>query len=514
MTADFMAGQTTAEPQRGNVRQLTEAALSCAEVAALASGEELVLSPEVRALVEASREIVDEAVQRTEPVYGLNTGLGHRRNERVSAALLQDYQPYIIRTHAGAIGAPLSEPDVRATMVARIVGIARGGAGVGLETLDLLVAMLNRRVHPQVPEFGSVGASDLCSMSAIAEVMIGRGVAMYQGELMPAMQALAAAGLAPVRLKPKEGLALISGNGLAIGAGALTVERARRVLRLADLAGALSLDAYGGNPVPLDPRVQAAKSYPEQAETGQRLRELLAGSAIWTPSPTARSLQDPVSFRTIPQVHGAVRRQVCEAATVVEVELNSRSDNPLVDVGSGAILSNGNFQALPIALAFDGLRTGICHIASMSERRCSHVFRKLQAMSSIDDAIQNAEMPVTSLVAYSAAELSARLRTLAAPASIHVPSLAHDVEDHGSLGPGTIAFTAQSLDLLEMLLAVEIHLSAALADCAGASDGLGEGTRAAYRLAGQAMTRSQETGRPTTAGVIDLLRNMLVEHCA
>lgn len=367
---------------------LTTADMTLDEFASIVfDRRKITLAPEVRRVVAASREIVDAALNRPDPVYGLNTGLGHRRNERVSNDLLLAYQPYIVRTHAGCVGEALPEATSRAALVARIVGIARGGAGVSEATLDALIALLNSGVHPRLPEFGSIGASDLCAMSAIAEVLIGEGEATFGGTTSWGRDALVAAGLAPIVLQPKEGLGLVNANGLSIGAGALAVWRARRVLELANLAVAISLDAYDGNPSPLDPRIQAAKSFPEQAKIAARICALLEGSSIWNPSST-RALQDPLSFRTAPQVHSAVLRQVQTAREELQIELNNRSDNPLVDVETSSLISGGNSQALAPALAMDSLRIGLCHIAILSERRCSHVFRRMQAARSVDEAVQ------------------------------------------------------------------------------------------------------------------------------
>jgi histidine ammonia-lyase len=222
------------------------------------------LLPEVEATVLAGRAVVDRLVAGDRLIYGLNTGLGHMRDHRVPLEVLQRYQRQMIEAHASGIGPPLDTEDVRAAMLARVSGAARGGSGLTLEAVRLLVAMLNAGVHPIVPSAGSVGAGDLMHMAAIASVMIGKGEAELNGEPLPAAEALARAGLAPIDAQPKEGLALVASNGVAIGAGALVAEEAQRLARLADLACALSLEAVSGNPGPFDEAAGAAKAIPGQ----------------------------------------------------------------------------------------------------------------------------------------------------------------------------------------------------------------------------------------------------------
>ena len=231
------------------------------------------------------------------------------RDHRVPLDVLQRYQRQMIDAHASGIGPPLAAEDVRAAMLARISGAARGGSGLTLEAIGLLVAMLNAGVHPLVPRDGSVGAGDLMHMAAIGVVMIGRGEAELEGELLPGGVALARAGLTPIVAQPKEGLALVSSNGVAIGAGALVAEEAQRLARLADLACALSLEATSGNPGPWDEAAAAAKAIPGQIAAAAEVRALLAGSYLHDPE-TVLSVQDPLSFRVAAQINGAYREQV------------------------------------------------------------------------------------------------------------------------------------------------------------------------------------------------------------
>ena len=301
------------------------------------------LSPEVEATILASRAVVDRVVAGDRLIYGLNTGLGHMRDHRVPLEVLQRYQRQMIEAHASGIGPPLDTEDVRAAMLARVSGAARGGSGLTLEAVQLLVAMLNAGVHPIVPSAGSVGAGDLMHMAAIAIVMIGKGEAELNGELLPAAEALARAGLTPIVAQPKEGLALVSSNGVAIGAGALVADEAQRLARLADLACALSLEAVSGNPGPFDEAAAAAKAIPGQVAAAAEVRALLEGSYLHDPA-TVLSVQDPLSFRVAAQVNGAYREQVTAAEHAVEVELNGIGDNPMVLIERDTLISNGNFQ--------------------------------------------------------------------------------------------------------------------------------------------------------------------------
>jgi histidine ammonia-lyase len=441
------------------------------------------LASEVEATILASRAVVDRAVSGDRLIYGLNTGLGHMRDARVPLDVLQRYQRQMIEAHASGIGPALDTEDVRAAMLARVSGAARGGAGLTLETVRLLVGMLNAGVHPIVPSAGSVGAGDLMHMAAIAVVMIGRGEAELNGELLSGAEALERAGLEPIIAQPKEGLALVSANGVAIGAGALVADEALRIARLADLTCALSLEATRGNPGPFDEAAAAAKAIPGQVAAAAGVRAQLEGSYLYDPA-TVLSVQDPLSFRIAPQVNGAFREQVQAAAHAVEVELNGIGDNPMVIVERDTMLSNGNFTPMQLALAFDALRIGLTHVAMISERRMNKVqtirFSDPKLMlGGLNDEELAEQRPRRALVQYAAAALLAELKHLAAPASIHLPPLDLDVEDHGTVAPSVVFTTRRALALLDTILTCEAQMAVDLMDVQGVPR-LGRGTRAAY----------------------------------
>jgi histidine ammonia-lyase len=441
------------------------------------------LTPEVEETIVAHRAVVERLVNGDRLIYGLNTGLGHMRDHRVEIDVLQRYQRQMIVAHASGIGPPLETADVRAAMFARVSGAARGGAGLTLESVRLLVAMLNAGVHPIVPAAGSVGAGDLMHMAAIAVVMIGDGEAELGGELLPGGVAMARAGLTPIVAQPKEGLALVASNSLAIGAGALVAAQALRLARLADLACALSLEAVRGNPSPFDVDAAAAKAIDGQIASAAEIRAQLEGSYLHDPA-TVLSVQDPLSFRVAAQVNGAYREQVTAAEHSVHVELNAVGDNPMVVLERDTMLSHGNFQPMQLTLAFDALRTGAAHVAMISERRMNKLttirFSDPRLMlAALDDEEMAQQAPRRALVQYAAASLLAELKHLTAPVSIHLPPLDLDVEDHGTVAPSVVFTTRRALELLDTILTCEAQIAIDLMDAQGVP-ALGRGTRAAY----------------------------------
>ena len=354
---------------------ITDAPLSIEELLAVADGAPVDLAPAARATIEASRAVVDAALSSGEAVYGLTTQVGHGKDVRLSDDQLRRQQETLVMTHAGGVGAPLPARQVRAALAARLNGIARGGSGASLAAADVLASMLNAGVHPVVPETGSVGAGDLSQMAGMAQVAIGKGRAEYRGETMPGGQALRRAGIRPLALEPKDGLALLSANSISIGHAGLVIHRAARVAEAGDVAVALSMEAIGGNPSIILPAVARAKPFPGQIEAAHHLRHILVGSHLLERG-AARSVQDPLSFRVAPQVHGALREYLVFTRRAVEIELNSASDNPLVSVKDQTLISNGNFHPMVLAVAFDALRVAIAHVGQLSERRMSHLWDK------------------------------------------------------------------------------------------------------------------------------------------
>jgi histidine ammonia-lyase len=462
---------------RNSPVELTGAPMSVDELNDVAAGAELLLSAEARSRIARSRAVVDAALEAGKPVYGLNTGLGHSKDIALPRAELQRIQEALVANHAGGVGPPLPTEIVRAAMAARLNGMARGGSGASLDAVDTLMAMLNRGVHPIATATGSVGAADLPQMAAIASVAIGRGRAECNGEVLDGATALNRAGIPPLVLQPKDGLALMSANGVSIGHAALVVGRALHIVDAADVAVAMSLEAVDGNPSIVHPAVATAKPFPGQVDACRHIRDLLEGSHLLEPD-GPRSIQDPLSFRVAPQVHGAAREFIAFARRAVETELNSMSDNPLVEADEGAMLHNGNFHPMVMALAFDALRPALAHVGQVSERRMSHLWDA--TFESLDFSSPPSPQDLLGVsVRYPAAAVFAELKQLAAPATLDIPPLDIGVEDHATAAPLTVQKADRSLDLLELILAAELMMARDLLKGLGAADTVGVGAGAA-----------------------------------
>ena len=449
------------------------------DVCLVADGAPVRLSPDALRRIAASRKVVDGLVNGETLIYGLNTGLGHMRDERVPIEALRTYQEAIVAGHAGGLGARLPARIVRAAMFTRLTGVAAGGSGLSPAVALQLVEMLNRGVGPIVAEIGSVGASDLMHMAAIAQVVIGRGKAEVEGDILDGADALRRAGLQPVVLEPKDGLALISANGVSVGRSALVVARARLLAEVADLVVAISLEATHGNISIVDAAVATAKGIDGQTRSSDRIRALLSGSERCQPG-AAASVQDPLSFRVAPQVHGAFRESIRIAADAVEAELSAMDDNPLVVAAEGRMVSNGNFHPIAMALAVDALRPAIAHVGQLSDRRMGHLWGPLidglvTDMTGSPDAIGSA----APLLRYAAATRVAEMRELAGPVTLDIGPLDLGVEDHATNAPVAAARTEQALLCLVDVLAVEALIDRQILASTELRTTLGAGTRAA-----------------------------------
>ena len=462
---------------------ITEAPLAVEDLLAVVDGARVELDDGARARIAASRAVVDRALTGGEAVYGLTTQVGHGKDTRLTEEEIRGEQRFLVLSHSGGIGPPLPTAIVRAALAVRLNGIARGGSGAGVAVAEILAAMLNAGVHPVVPETASVGAADVAQMAGMAQVAIGMGRAEYRGEVLPGGEALRRAGIAPLVLDGKDGLALISANGVSVGQAALVVVRAARAAEAADVAAALSMEATGANTSVLHPAVGRAKPIPGQVAAADHLRVLLAGSPLLDPG-SARSVQDALSFRVVPQVHGALREYITAARCAVTAELNAACDNPLASVPEQALVSNGNFHPMILAIACDALRIALAHVGQLSERRMTHLwdafFRQLSG-----GPPQTAAYGLQ--LRYPAAALFPELKQLAAPASLDTPPLDLGVEDHGTGAPLCVRKTDAALGLLEDLLAIELLLARDLLAVAPARPVLGAGTALALRTVEQAI---------------------------
>lgn len=408
-------------------------AMAVSEIARVARAwEEAALSDEARLKIERSHGLVKQAIARKARVYGINTGFGKFADVPISQEDLVHLQENLVRSHSAGVGSLFPLEEVRGAMALRANALARGMSGVRLSTVQRIVDLLNSGVVPCVPEKGSVGASgDLAPLAHIALVLIGEGQAWYEGEVMPGKEALGRAGLNPLSLDAKEGLALTNGVQMTAGVLALAVDTGQRLARAADIIASLTgqalraiIDAYDDGILSLRPQIGAR-------EVGSNLRTLLSGSRLVTVSGQVR-IQDPYVLRCIPQVHGAVRQALCHVESVVEIESGSATDNPLV-LEDGRILSGGNFHGQPLAVAGDYLGLSLCSLGNISERRIARLMDPaksgMPAFLIADGGLKSGFM----LAQYTAAALVSENKVLSHPASVDTVPTSADQEDHVSM---------------------------------------------------------------------------------
>jgi histidine ammonia-lyase len=432
--------------------------LTLSDVAAVAAGADVSFATDARERVTAARRVVEDAVASGEVVYGVTTGFGALANVRVDPAQASDLQHGIVRSHATAVGRPLSRAEARAMLLLRAHVLALGHSGVRPDLVDLMVRMLNADVIPSVPEQGSLGASgDLAPLANLALPMIDAGEVLTDVGTEPAAGAMRRAGLTPLTLEAKEGLALVNGTQGMMAIGALAADRLSTLLRTADVVAAMTIEAALGTDAPFDERLQRLRPHPGQVASASNLRRLLDGSPILASHRESEHLvQDAYSLRCAPQVHGATRDALGFARGVLEVELNAVSDNPIVMPDDADIVSGGNFHGQPVAVAMDSIATATVGTASISERR---LYRLL------DPALSNGLPPFLvpesglnsgfMLVQYTAASLVSESKSLAHPASVDsIPSSAGQ-EDHVSMGMTAARHAREVVANAEVVVALE-----------------------------------------------------------
>ncbi len=421
------------------------------------------ISKSARSRILASRKVVDDIVARDAVVYGVNTGFGKLSDVRIPAGELRDLQLNLVRSHACGIGPPLSEPEVRAMMLLRANVLALGFSGIRLEVIEMLCEMLNRGLHPVVPEKGSVGASgDLAPLAHLAMSLVGEGEAFFKGERMESGKGLRRARLRPLQLEAKEGLALLNGTQGMHAVGGLALLRAKRLVRVADIAGAMSLEALKDTPVPFDLRLQDARPHPGQKAAASHLLSLLRGSEIReSHRKNDPRVQDAYSLRCMPQVHGAVRGALAHCEQVLLIESASATDNPLVFVKTGDVISGGNFHGAPLALALDYAAIALTDLMTISERRIDRLVNPDKSEGLPAFLAQRPGLQSGFMIAHvAAASLLNEARVLAHPASIDNVSTSGGKEDHVSMGM-TCALKLRSIvDLAENLIAIEMLAAA------------------------------------------------------
>ncbi len=440
--------------------QLNGQALTLPEIAAVALGDATVeVSPSARPRLLASRKVIEDIIARDAVVYGVTTGFGKLSDVCVPHGELRELQLNLVRSHACGIGPPLSEAEARAMMLLRANVLALGLSGIRPGIIEMLCEMLNRRLYPVVPEKGSVGASgDLAPLAHLALSLIGEGEAFFQGERMESREALRRAGLEPQHLEAKEGLALLNGTQAMHAVGGLAVFRAKRLSRLADVSGAMSLEALKGTPAAFDLRLQDARPHPGQKAVAKHLLSLLEGSEIrQSHLKNDPRVQDAYSLRCMPQVHGAVRGALSHCEGVLIVESGSATDNPLVFAESGDVISGGNFHGAPLALAFDYVAIAVTDLISISERRIERLVNPdmnegLPAFLARHPGTQSGFM----IAHVAAAALLNEAKVLAHPASIDNVPTSGGKEDHVSMGMTSALKLRSIVDLAENLLAIEL----------------------------------------------------------
>lgn len=445
---------------------LDGASLTRAAVAAIADGHASVaLAPDAAARVHASRAVVDRKAAGDAPVYGINTGFGSFADIRIAPGALETLQVNLLRSHAAGVGRALPVPVVRAMMALRANVLARGHSGIRLETLQLLIGMLNASVHPVVPSRGSVGASgDLAPLAHLALVLIGEGHVLTDTGRVPGAEALARAGLSPVRLAPKEGLALINGTQASTAVLALALVEAERLARAADIVAALSIDVLRGSTRPFDARIHAARPHDGQVRSAANIARLLEGSAINRSHANCGRVQDAYSERCAAQVHGACRDALAFIARTVEIEANASTDNPMVFADTGDIVSGGNFHGAPIGLGADLLAAAVTHVATISERRAERLVNPalsdLPAFLTTHGGLESGLM----LAQVTAAALTSELKALAHPVSVDSIPTSANKEDHVSMSMAAALKAAAAVELATLVVAVELLCAAEALD--------------------------------------------------
>jgi len=408
-----------------------------------------------------ARRVVEQIVEQERVVYGINTGFGKLATVTIPRHDIQRLQLNLVRSHCCGIGDPLSEAETRAMMLMRVNVLAKGFSGIRPVVVETLVNMLNANVLPVVPAKGSVGASgDLAPLAHLALAVIGEGEVMYQGGRLPAREALSRVGIAPLHLEAKEGLALLNGTQGMTAVGGLALLRAKELADVADVAGAMSLEALHGTVVACDPRIQAARPHAGQMRVAERLIELTRDSEIMASHRDCPRVQDAYSLRCMPQVHGAVRDVLAHVEKVLEVEINSATDNPLVFADSGDVISGGNFHGEPVALALDYLAMAVAELGAISERRIERLVNpdlsELPAFLTPTPGICSGLM----LFQIAAVSLCGENKVLAHPASVDSLPTDGNKEDHVSMGMTSALKLRQMVENVASILAMELICAA------------------------------------------------------
>ncbi len=423
--------------------------------------EKVFLNKKARERITKGRKFLEKLIGGEGIYYGINTGFGSLANIKINRNDIKQLQLNLIRSHAGAIGEPLPEEIVRGIMLLRANVLSRGYSGVREEVVELLLSLLNNEVTPFIPSQGSVGASgDLAPLSHLALVLIGEGEAYYKGELLSGREALEKAGLKPISLEPKEGLALINGTQVMTSIGVNAYLLAENVMKAGDLASAMTLEAMRGSIVPFDERIHSLRPYKGQLETAKKIRELLRDSEILNMREKER-VQDCYSLRCIPQVHGAIKETLYFVREILNKEINAVTDNPLIFPEEHEVLSGGNFHGEPVALSMDFLSIAMTELGNISERRIDRLVNPtlnyglppfLTASPGLNSGLMMAQIV--------SASLASENRTLSFPASVENIPTTGGQEDHVSMGTISALKAWKIVNNTKMIISAEILCAA------------------------------------------------------
>lgn len=443
--------------------------------------QEVALEENARKRVIASRQFVEDAVQRREKIYGVTTGLGYMSEVSLEGQQVTQLQNNLIRSHSAGVGEEFPSEICRAMMLLRANTLAKGCSGVRVEIIENLLSLLNAGVTPSIPRQGSVGASgDLVPLAHMALLLTGQGKAYFQGNSLSGSEALQKAGLSALDLGSKEALALVNGTQAMAAVGVMSLLRGERLARTADIIGAMSLEALRGTENAFDERIHEVRAIPGQAVVARNIRRLVAGSSI-TPSHLNPRVQDAYSLRCIPQVHGAVREVLGFVRRILEIDINSATDNPLIFADDGIVLSGGNFHGEPLAFALDFLAMAISEIANISDRRIARLIDpKLSELppSLSETAAIGCSFGILQIVS---ASLVAECKASCHPASVDSIPTAANQEDHVSMGSVSAYKAASVIKNAEQVLVIECLCAAQGMDFVGV-ESCGKGTSRAREL--------------------------------
>jgi histidine ammonia-lyase len=437
------------------------------------------LAPEAIGRMAAGRRVVEDHLAAGKAVYGLTTGLGARVTHRLSEEELADFSTLTIRGRSNSVGDRLPREAVRAVVLLRLNGLLQGGAGASPAVAEAMEATLNAGLHPVIPSIGSIGAGDLCVLAHLGLALIGEGEMEFEGETLPAAQALERAGLQPLVVGPKDGLSICNASSYSAGLAALVLADARELLEIANVAAALSMEGFRANLSPLDPRAVAARPAPGQIEVAAQIRRLLEGSALSQPG-AARRLQDPISLRCVAQLHGSLAAAIAFVEPALMAEINGTCDNPLVLIDDEEIISTGNFHTGALTLGLETLGQALSHVAGVSLSRAGRLLlprlSDLPANLTRHDAARSGFTPLMK----TGEALLQEIRHAALPAPRELRWASDWVEDDHANTPLAARKTATIIDRMRLLLAIELLVAAQAVELAEVTQ-LGAGPAAAQR---------------------------------